>query len=74
MAPALALDLVRREGLCDERAPVIAAQCACEKVDRMAAVVGDFITALAAFVAVLVPLLSFMSMRERRRGRHQVNR
>jgi hypothetical protein len=39
----------------------------------MAAVVGDFITALAAFVAVLVPLLSFMSMRERRRGRYRVN-
>jgi hypothetical protein len=40
----------------------------------MAAVVGYFITALVAFVTVLVPLLSFMSMRERRRGRHRVNR
>jgi hypothetical protein len=29
---------------------------------------GDFITALAVFVTVLVPLLSFMSMRERRRN------
>jgi len=43
-----------------EREPVIAVQCACEKVDG--------ITAFAAFVAVLVPLLSFMSKRKRRRN------
>jgi hypothetical protein len=44
-------------------------QSACSRVDRGATIVGDFIIALAAFVAVLVPLLALLRMRERRRNR-----
>jgi heme/copper-type cytochrome/quinol oxidase subunit 4 len=44
-------------------------QSACEKMYRGATVMGDFIIALLAFVAVLLPLLAFMRMRERQRRR-----